>query len=115
MLRHLRATGAEIVFGAASFPGRDPAPHMDSLRYLRARHLAPEPLRPHAVGPEAVTVSGAPREGAEAGLPALMRAYIRSGAMVGEGAWIDRPFNTVDVCMVLDLARATPGGARRYR
>jgi hypothetical protein len=24
---------------------------------------------------------------------------------VGEGAWVDRTFNTVDVCLVMDLDR----------
>jgi putative hemolysin len=24
---------------------------------------------------------------------------------VGDGAWIDRPFNTTDVCLVMDTAR----------
>jgi putative hemolysin len=113
MHRHLRATGAEIVFGAASFPGADPAPHIEALRHLRARHLAPAPLRPRAVGPAALAVEGAPGPGADKGIPSLIKAYLRSGAWVGEGAWIDRAFNTVDICMVLDLTRATPGGGAR--
>jgi putative hemolysin len=115
MLRHLRSTGAELVFGTASLPGVDPSRHIDVLRYLNARHLAPEALRPRAIGAQAVAIDGDPSGGAGRGLPTLMRAYLRSGAWVGEGAWIDRSFNTVDVCMVLDLDRATPGGVRRAR
>ena len=37
-------------------------------------------------------------------VPALIRAYLRLGGYVGEGAWIDRPFNTVDVGIVVDIA-----------
>ncbi|MEL6518831.1 MAG: ornithine-acyl-ACP acyltransferase, partial [Pseudomonadota bacterium] len=37
--------------------------------------------------------------------PALIKAYLRLGGTVGEGAFIDRPFNTTDVCLVMDTAR----------
>jgi putative hemolysin len=37
--------------------------------------------------------------------PALIKAYLRLGGYVGEGAWIDRAFRTTDVCLVLDTAR----------
>ena len=30
---------------------------------------------------------------------------LRLGGVVGEGAWIDRTFNTTDVCLILDTAR----------
>jgi putative hemolysin len=37
--------------------------------------------------------------------PALIKAYLRLGGFVGEGAWIDRAFRTTDVCLVMDTAR----------
>ncbi|MCE2750146.1 MAG: ornithine-acyl-ACP acyltransferase, partial [Rhodobacter sp.] len=37
--------------------------------------------------------------------PSLIKAYLRLGGFVGEGAWIDRAFNTTDVCLVMDTAR----------
>ena len=37
--------------------------------------------------------------------PALIKAYLRLGGFVGEGAWIDEAFNTTDVCLVMDTAR----------
>ncbi|MEM6594541.1 MAG: ornithine-acyl-ACP acyltransferase, partial [Pseudomonadota bacterium] len=37
--------------------------------------------------------------------PALIKAYLRLGGVIGEGAYIDHAFNTVDVCLVLDTAR----------
>ena len=37
--------------------------------------------------------------------PALIKAYLRLGGFVGDGAWIDHAFNTTDVCLVMDTAR----------
>ena len=37
-------------------------------------------------------------------IPALIKAYIRTGGFVGEGAYIDNDFNTVDVCLIVDAA-----------
>ena len=38
-------------------------------------------------------------------VPPLIKAYLRLGGFVGEGAFIDRPFNCVDVCLVMDTVR----------
>ena len=37
-------------------------------------------------------------------MPALIKAYLRLGGFVGEGAFIDREFNTTDVCLLMDTA-----------
>ena len=37
-------------------------------------------------------------------LPPLIKAYLRCGAMVGEGAVVDRQFGTVDVLMIMPVA-----------
>jgi putative hemolysin len=44
-------------------------------------------------------------------IPPLIKAYLRFGGWVGEGAWIDHQFNTIDVCVVMDTTRMTA----RYR
>ena len=44
-------------------------------------------------------------------MPALVKAYLRLGGKVGEGAFVDLAFACVDVCMVLDTA-ALPDRAR---
>jgi putative hemolysin len=38
-------------------------------------------------------------------VPALIKAYLRLGGCVGEGAFVDHAFNTIDVCLVMDTAR----------
>ena len=39
------------------------------------------------------------------GTPALIKAYLRLGGFVGEGAWLDHAFNTTDVCLVMDTKK----------
>jgi putative hemolysin len=51
---------------------------------------------------------------AQAGLPALMKGYLRLGGKVGEGAFVDRAFNTVDVCLIVDVATMSARHRDRY-
>lgn len=44
-------------------------------------------------------------------IPPLIKAYIRLGGFVGEGAYVDHSFNTVDVCVLMDTSRMVD----RYR
>jgi len=102
--------GIEILFGVASFHGTDPASLAHPLSYLHHQHLAPPDLRVRAIGETAQPMDLLPpeavdRRAAMMGIPSLIKAYLRLGGVVGEGAFIDRPFNTTDVCLVMDTAR----------
>ena len=113
---YVTSHGGGLMFGVASFHGSDTAPLAQALSYLHYNHLAPEDLRVRAVEsnftemailPEAeVSKLEAMRQ-----IPALIKAYLRLGGYVGEGAFIDRAFNTVDVCLLMDTARMV----QRYR
>ncbi|WGH78796.1 GNAT family N-acetyltransferase [Jannaschia ovalis] len=109
LLDALRARGVGYLVGTASFPGADAARHMEALRRLRQEALAPEALRPVAHGPNAVAVAGTAPRAAMRAVPALIKTYLRAGAWVGEGAWRDPDFDTVDICMVLDMAKVPAG------
>ncbi|MGR3540854.1 MAG: GNAT family N-acetyltransferase [Hasllibacter sp.] len=111
--------GIGFLFGVASFHGADPARHRVPLAWLGRNRLAPEGLRPVAIGPQAAPLdpdpaAPAPRAEAVAAMPALLKGYLRLGAVVGEGAWLDRPFATTDVCVVLDAARVPAAARARY-
>jgi putative hemolysin len=100
----------EILFGAASFHGTDVAALAQPLSYLAHHHLAPPELQvralpPHAVAMDIIPADQLDRRAAVAGTPALIRAYLRLGGFVGQGAFVDHAFNTTDVCLVLDTAR----------
>ena len=38
-------------------------------------------------------------------IPSLIKAYLRLGGFVGDGAFVDQDFNTIDVCVVMDTGR----------
>ncbi len=106
---HVRDTGTDVLFGVASFHGTDTDTIAAPLAHLHHSYLAPANLRPRAIGPDAYPMDQlAPeaidRKAAVADTPALIKAYLRLGGVVGEGAFVDRVFNTVDVCMVVDVA-----------
>lgn len=99
--------GIEILFGVASFHGTDIQTLAPSLSWLHYHHLAPEGLRPVARSDgfqrmDLITADRLDRREAMLGMPALIKAYLRLGGMVGEGAFIDRSFNTTDVFLAMD-------------
>lgn len=102
--------GIDILFGVASFHGTDTKDLAEPLSLLHHRHLAPEELRaaaraPHGIPMDLVAEDQIDRRAAMLRIPALIKAYLRLGGRVGQGAWVDHAFNTTDVCLVLDTAR----------
>lgn len=109
----------ELMFGCASFGGAEPLAHAESLSYLHHFHLAPENLRLEALPERFVNMDLMPRETLEpkrafAGLPALVKGYLRLGGYTGLGAVIDHDFNTVDVGIVVKTALVTDKYSNRY-
>jgi putative hemolysin len=102
--------GIEVMFGAASFHGTDVAALARPLSLLHHFHAAPPALavkaRPiHRVDMNLLPAADLDRAGAMAMVPPLIKAYLRLGGYVSDGAWIDQTFNTTDVCLVMDTAR----------
>ena len=100
----------EVMFGAASFHGTDAKALAQPLALLHHFYRAPEALRVMARPEQRQDMALLPiekvdRAAAMAGIPALIKAYLRLGGHVSDGAWIDRDFNTLDVCLVMDTAR----------
>ena len=102
--------GIEVLFGVASFHGTDPAPLAQPLAWLHHHHLSPPGLRvmarpEHRQAMDLLPEAALDRKAAMLATPALIKAYLRLGGFVGDGAWIDHAFNTTDVCLVMDTAR----------
>jgi L-ornithine Nalpha-acyltransferase len=101
----------DILFGVASFHGTDPAALAQPLSYLHHFHRATEAMRvqvragPDQLRLDLVAAEGLDQKQALAAMPALIKAYLRLGGAVGQGAFIDRNFNTTDVCLVMDTER----------
>lgn len=99
--------GSEIMFGVASFHGTDVQALAEPLSHLHANHLAPRELRPRSVTYQPMNLMPSEkinRPAAMKATPALIKAYLRLGGVVGDGAFIDHAFNTVDICLVMDTA-----------
>lgn len=100
----------EVLFGAASFHGTDASALAQPLSLLHHFHRAPLSLRVTPQPAQAQAINLLPeaqvdRVAAMAGIPALIKAYLRLGGFVSDGAWIDRDFNTLDLCLVVDTAK----------
>jgi putative hemolysin len=109
----------EVLFGVASFHGTDVNALAQPLSLLHHSHLAPPELRPtaqpdHAQEMNLMDPSQIDRRKAMLQVPALIKAYLRLGGFVGQGAWVDHTFNTTDVCLVLDTARMNDRQRKLY-
>lgn len=109
----------DIMFGVASFHGTDAQALAQPLSLLHHRHLAPGPLRARALPPYAQSMNLIPedqidRRAAMVQVPALIKAYLRLGGVVGAGAFVDHAFNTTDVCLILDTTAMSERQKRIY-
>lgn len=105
---YVRLHRMDVMFGCASLEGTDPDMHRQSLSVLagaaapgawsvRARpelHVAMRRLPP-----EKIDQRRALRQ-----LPPLIKGYLRLGCYIGDGAVIDRQFNTIDVLIILPVS-----------
>jgi len=102
----------ELLFGVASFHGTDIDKLDAPLSYLHHHHLAPEPLRAKARDEWFCSMDRMPAQDIDRlavmkEMPALIKAYLRLGGFVGEGAFVDQAFNTTDVLLLMDTAQAS--------
>lgn len=108
-----------LMFGCASLPSTDTNALAEMLAYLYHYHLAPPSLRARALEHRYVDMNlMAPAEIDErralADLPSLIKGYLRLGGFVGDGAVIDRQFNTTDVCVVVKTDWVTDKYYKHY-
>lgn len=108
------------LFGCPSFFGTtDPDDVANELSYLYHYHLAPEEIRARSLDTVYVNMNRMPKDkvdvkAALANLPALIKSYLRIGVMVGDGAFIDHQYNSVDVFVTFDMAMLTEKYRRHY-
>jgi L-ornithine Nalpha-acyltransferase len=108
-----------LMFGCASLPGTDPDALAAPLSYLYYHHLAPAALRPRALADRYVDMRRLDKDAIDsvrvlAALPPLVKGYLRLGGFVGDGAVIDREFNTTDVCILVKTDLVTEKYSRHY-
>ncbi len=94
-----------LLFGIGSFPVVQAEAVKQALSYLHAYYLAPEHYRTRALASSFVSMDIIPKDHIDvtqalAELPPLIKGYIRIGGFVGEGAFLDTSFGSLDVCIV---------------
>ncbi len=111
--------GIDLMFGCASLPGTDPDALAVELTYLYGHHLAPPALRPRALPGRYVDMRRMdvdlidPRR-ANHRLPPLIKGYLRLGGFIGDGAVVDRQFNTTDVAIIVKSDTVTDKYLKHY-
>ncbi len=117
LTRAAQAGGADMLIGCASFPGAAPARHRKALRYLHARHIGPEGLRPGRGAGSGETYELARAAGPVAAddlrrIPALLRLYLAMGGWVSDHAVCDRDLDTLHVFAAVDISAIPPARLR---
>jgi putative hemolysin len=110
---YIREHKVDVMIGCASFEGTDPKAHAMALSFLHHHALATPEWRCRAHDHLHVPMDLIPKDqidtkAALKALPPLIKAYLRLGAMIGDGAVIDRQFNTTDVFVILPVEKIDP-------
>lgn len=112
---YVRHHGADVMFGCASFPGTDPMLHEAGLAFLARHAPATADWQVGAVAGRGIALSQMRPDPADLSgrkalrsLPAMIKGYLRLGAMFAGEAVIDEAFGTVDVLVILPVSRLNP-------
>lgn len=105
---YVRAHDVQVMLGCASLEGTDPDTHALALSYLATAAAPPEwnvRAQPHRfVEMRRLSAIRIDQRQALRRLPPLIKGYLRLGCYIGEGAVIDRQFNTIDVLIILPVS-----------
>lgn len=110
---YVREHGIDVMIGCASFQGIDPREHAMALSFLHHHALAPPEWRCVAREGRRVPMDMLPKDQVSTktalkDMPPLVKAYMRLGAYVGDGAVVDPQFGTTDVLIILPVERIDP-------
>jgi L-ornithine Nalpha-acyltransferase len=109
LLAYVARFDIDVMFGCASFPGTDPQALALPLSFMHHYHAIPAGMevkaRPELFVPMDRMAKDAvdQKEGMRA-LPPLLKGYLRAGGCIGDGAVIDKQFDTIDVFIYFPLS-----------
>ena len=105
------------MIGTASFHGIDPTLYKDTLAYLYQNHLSNEDILCYANRDSYSPLNLVDEfdlETAKKNMPPLIKGYLRLGATIGEGVYLDKEFNSSDVLIVLKINEINPRYLKKY-
>ena len=107
-----------LLFGVASWVGKKPADSAQAISYLYYNHLSPLSLRATVipenfaedVNPKLSRMNILPEafvcaEDARHQMTPLIKGYLRLGASFGKGVFVDAPFNSYDVFVMVQTKK----------
>jgi putative hemolysin len=100
----------DLMFGCASLLGTNPDALALPLSYLHHYHPMAEGMHVRALPELYLEMNRMPKDAIEPkaalhALPPMIKGYLRAGASIGDGAVIDRQFDTTDVFIYFPLSR----------
>jgi putative hemolysin len=109
ILAYVRHHHIDAMIGCASFEGANPLAHAAALSFLAHHASAGEDWSVSARRDMHVPMAMLAKEAVDArkamnALPPLIKGYLRVGAKFGDGAVVDRKFNTTDVFVIVKVA-----------
>ncbi|HHU24820.1 MAG: GNAT family N-acetyltransferase [Bacilli bacterium] len=107
-----------FLFGTASFYGTDPFAYRYGLSLLYHNYLIDNEYCPKAIGESSGSMNMVELEELDSQkamdeIPSLIKGYLAMGAKVGDGYFVDFPFKSVDVFILLDLFNFNEAYVRR--
>jgi len=116
---YIRLNQVTLCFGCGSFIGTDVSKYRQALAYLYHYHLASPELRARALSSSYQEMNLIPKnqvdqKEATRQLPPLIKGYLRLGGLVGEGAFVDHNFNSIDVCIIVKRETVTERYSQKY-
>lgn len=107
-----------VLFGVASWVGTKPVKSAQAISYLYYNHLTPSRLRAtvlpekfaEGINPKLSRMNILPREfidesDARHEMTPLIKGYLRLGASFGKGVFVDVPFNSYDVFVMIETRK----------
>lgn len=119
VIRYALALKIKYLFGTASFHGTDPINYQHSLSSLYYNHLSSLETRTFArensrCNLQQLSINDIDWDKAKKEMPPLVKGYINLWATIGEGAYIDDAFKSIDVLILLETDKINPRYLRRY-
>ncbi len=110
---YIKKSKVDFIIGCASFQCNNTNKIRNQLSFLKNFYSAPKqyltfPLKSKNAKWKSADISKISKLKIFKSLPPLIKAYLRVGAWVGEGAVFDPHFKTIDICIILKSDKIDP-------
>lgn len=118
---YVAASGARWLFGMGSLKTTDTAEIAAIYRQLMAEGVVDPNLKVTSRGDYRIpgfhrhVEAAVTSEQAASQVPALVRSYLKAGAMIGTDVALDADFNCADLFIVMDMQKVSAAFSRKYQ